>query len=61
MAFRARPKQPRLRIGIAGLPAHDHRVTLTAAPLPLVKANTAVTVTSTIGDAHTHDVTINFA
>lgn len=46
---------------IAGSALHDHMVTLTPAHFAQIKAKTAVTMTSTFGDGHTHDVTVNCA
>lgn len=46
---------------IAGAAGHNHMVTLTPADFAQIKLKTAVTVRSTIGDGHTHDVTVNCA
>jgi len=43
---------------IKGDSTHDHTVTLTAAQLMMLKAGVAVTVTSTKGGNHTHEVTV---
>ena len=42
--------------GIKGSSGHTHTVTLTCANLQLLKAGTAVTVTSSSGAGHTHEV-----
>jgi hypothetical protein len=46
---------------IKGISPHTHSVTLTAAQLTTLGAGGAVTVTSTLGAGHTHDVTIGCA
>jgi hypothetical protein len=48
---------------IEGGAGHIHNVTLTPADFAMIKAKTAVTVTSTLGGSpmHTHDVTVNCA
>jgi len=48
---------------IVGSATHDHTVTLTPAQLQMIKAMSAVVVTSTIGGtpSHSHDVTVNCA
>lgn len=43
---------------IQGSSAHAHSVTLTAAHFTMLKANRSVTVVSTSGGAHTHNVTV---
>jgi len=43
---------------IMGTSAHTHEVTLTAADFASLAGGMSVTVTSTTGDGHTHDVTI---
>jgi len=43
---------------IMGMAAHDHTVTLTPAMLATLKSGMAVTVTSSDGAGHTHEVTI---
>jgi len=46
---------------IMGTSAHTHSVTVTAAMFTMLQGNTQVTVTSTTGTGHTHDVTIKCA
>ncbi len=46
---------------IQGTAAHDHLIMLTVAQLGQLKAGTTVTVTSTTGATHTHDVTASCA
>ena len=46
---------------IMGGAGHNHTVSLTAAQLMLVQGGTPVTVTSGVGAAHTHMVTVTCA
>jgi hypothetical protein len=43
---------------IQGSSGHAHSVTLTAAHFTMLQGGTQVTVTSTLGDGHDHDVTV---
>ncbi|HEY6510461.1 MAG TPA: hypothetical protein VI032_00695 [Burkholderiaceae bacterium] len=43
---------------IAAAAGHSHQVTFSPAQLAQLKAGTAVTVTSSVGDGHTHQVTV---
>ena len=42
---------------IMGTASHDHTVTFTSAQLGMLKSGQSVTVTSSTGSGHTHDVT----
>lgn len=44
---------------IAGSAGHVHTITLTTTQLAQLKAGSMVTVTSTVTDAHSHDVTVS--
>jgi hypothetical protein len=46
---------------IMGSSIHTHSVTITAAQFTMLKANTSIMVTSTVGSAHTHVVTVGCA
>lgn len=46
---------------IKGASAHPHMITITAAQFAMIKANTAITVTSSNDAGHTHDVTVTCA
>jgi hypothetical protein len=44
---------------IMGTASHDHSVTFTVAQLGMLKNGQSVTVTSSTGSGHTHDVTVS--
>ncbi|MGB5666981.1 MAG: hypothetical protein WBM53_09035 [Maribacter sp.] len=46
---------------IQGTSSHAHSVTLSAANFTALKSNTAISVTSTNGDSHTHSVSVSCA
>lgn len=46
---------------IQGSSLHDHMVTLNSSHFNSLKANNAITVSSTSGDGHTHSVTVQCA
>ena len=46
---------------IQGTSSHAHSVTLSAANFTALKSNTAISVTSTKGDSHTHSVSVSCA
>ena len=46
---------------IKGTSAHPHAVTVSAAMFTMLKAGMAIMVTSTVGGAHTHAVTVTCA
>lgn len=46
---------------IKGTSGHSHSVTITAALFAMLKANTAISITSGSGDGHTHQVSIGCA
>jgi len=43
---------------ISGTAGHAHSVTITAAQFATLKANTSISLVSSVGSAHTHSVTV---
>jgi hypothetical protein len=48
-----------LTLDITGTASHSHIVTLTADQIAAIKGGQTVTVTSTTGNGHSHEVTFN--
>src|SRR5512140_2631988 len=51
--------EPTYTYSIRGTATHDHQVTFTGSQLEVVSRYNSATVTSTVADGHTHDVTLD--